>query len=278
MIVHCLETMDTCSRVSCLLILSFCCLFHCSLAANLAENRLPSAVVVGTVYCDTCFQKEFSKPSHFIAGASVAVECGNAATKPSFRKEVKTNGRGVFRVRLPLEISEDVKLIESCSVELIRSNLPFCSVASSAISAGLRLKSIRNGVHVFSAGFFTFRPSKQPELCDQKTIVGDQKLGHEALIFFPPFPLPPNPFLPLPPFGGGLPLPPNPFLPPLVPQPPPSLPPPAVPQPPPSLPPPAVPQPPPLVPQPPLSLPPPAVPQPPPSLPPPAVPSKETSP
>lgn len=32
------------------------------------EKRLPSAVVVGTVYCDTCFRTDFSRTSHFISG------------------------------------------------------------------------------------------------------------------------------------------------------------------------------------------------------------------
>ncbi|RXH89705.1 hypothetical protein DVH24_032062 [Malus domestica] len=31
------------------------------------EEIQPSAVVVGTVYCDTCFQEDFSNTSHFIS-------------------------------------------------------------------------------------------------------------------------------------------------------------------------------------------------------------------
>lgn len=37
--------------------------------SNHHEKRHPSAVVVGTVYCDTCFQDNFSKASHFISGS-----------------------------------------------------------------------------------------------------------------------------------------------------------------------------------------------------------------
>ena len=32
-------------------------------------KKLPSAVVVGTVYCDTCFQLDFDRTSHFISGS-----------------------------------------------------------------------------------------------------------------------------------------------------------------------------------------------------------------
>lgn len=31
-------------------------------------KKLPTPVVVGTVYCDTCFQNDFSRNSHFIEG------------------------------------------------------------------------------------------------------------------------------------------------------------------------------------------------------------------
>lgn len=33
------------------------------------NNEHSSAAVVGTVYCDTCFQQDFSKTSHFISGS-----------------------------------------------------------------------------------------------------------------------------------------------------------------------------------------------------------------
>lgn len=32
------------------------------------EEKLQSSVVIGKVYCDTCFQEGFSKSSHFISG------------------------------------------------------------------------------------------------------------------------------------------------------------------------------------------------------------------
>lgn len=33
------------------------------------QKNPSTAVVVGTVYCDTCFQQDFSKDSHFISGS-----------------------------------------------------------------------------------------------------------------------------------------------------------------------------------------------------------------
>ncbi|XP_043702031.1 leucine-rich repeat extensin-like protein 3 [Telopea speciosissima] len=145
----------------------------CFLFNNLSEAKnekklLPSAVVVGTVYCDTCFQQDFSKSSYFISDASVAVQCGDGSSKPSFSKEVKTNKQGEFRVDLPFTVSKHVKRIKKCSVKLISSSEPFCSVASRATSSSLHLKSRKQGVHIFSAGFFTFKPLREPEMCSQR--------------------------------------------------------------------------------------------------------------
>ncbi|XWS75640.1 hypothetical protein CRYUN_Cryun01aG0108400 [Craigia yunnanensis] len=223
-----------------------------------SHDHKQSAVVVGTVYCDTCFQEDFSRISHFISGASVALECKDGTSKPSFRQEVKTNEHGEFEVHLPFSVSKHVKKIEGCSVKLIRSNEPYCAVASTATSSSFHLKSRKEGTHIFSAGFFTFKPLKQPILCNQKPSVQNPKqlrneepTGENVVhpefflstpsVFLPDDPvlappilspnqllpppiLPPNPFLP-PPI-----LPPNPFLPPpLLPpnpfQPPPLLPP-----------------------------------------------------
>ncbi|KAJ6815410.1 pollen allergen Che a 1-like [Iris pallida] len=255
-------------RSSCFLLLALFCMFHCS-ASSHHEKKLSSAIVVGTVNCDmSSFGRDLSKSSHFISGASVAVECAG------FRKEIKTNRRGVFRVRLP---ATAVDVPKGCSVRLIRSNEQFCSMASSSTSAELRLKSKRNGpLQVFSAG------PASPAVAERKQF------------FFPPpipflpsppiggLPLPPNPvlpppipFLPSPPIGG-LPLPPNPvlpppsLLPPVIPSPPPSLLPPVIPSPPPSLLPPFLPTPPPapfvgIPPLPPL-IPPPSMPPPPASI------------
>ncbi|XP_022760096.1 uncharacterized protein LOC111306534 [Durio zibethinus] len=195
------------------------------------SHRLHSAVVVvGTVYCDTSFQEDFSKATHFIsgfvsAGASVAVECNDGSWRPSFRQEVKTNKHGEFIVRLPFSVSKHVKKIKRCSVKLVTSNEPYCSVASTTTSSSLILKSRKKGTHIFSAGFFTFKPVKQPNLCNQKPSVQDSKkfntqntLGFgepNYPIFTPPLQDPETP-QPSPPLPN---LPPLPQLPPLPPLP-----------------------------------------------------------
>ncbi|KAE8730469.1 F-box/kelch-repeat protein [Hibiscus syriacus] len=196
-----------------------------------SEGSHESAVVVGTVYCDTCFQQPFPSAAHFISGATVAVECRDGKrSRPSFRQQVKTNKHGEFKVRLPFSVSKHVKKIEGCAVKLIKSSEPYCAVASSATSSSLHLKSRKQGTHVFSAGFFSFKPLKQPFLCNQKPSVDSlkqlknkpQSSVHPDQLLPPPV-LPPNPFLP-PPV-----LPPNPFLPPPVLPPNPILPPPVLP-------------------------------------------------
>ncbi|KAI5340707.1 hypothetical protein L3X38_019981 [Prunus dulcis] len=190
------------------------------------EKKTPSAVVVGTVYCDTCFQAEFSHASHFISGASVGVECKDGSSKPSFQTEVKTDSHGVFRVQLPFSVSKHVKKIEGCSVKLISSSEPYCAVASTATSSSLHLKSRKQGTHIFSAGFFTFKPLKQPSLCNQKPSIQNSKEFSSQKFSFPPtdeltFPPPTqNPTIPDLPSLPTLPyLPPLPLLPPLPPLP-----------------------------------------------------------
>ncbi|KAI3885243.1 hypothetical protein MKW98_002635 [Papaver atlanticum] len=152
-------------------ILGFIIIFNHGSEATPDTNNLPSAIVIGTVFCDACFQQDFSRTnSHFISGATVAVECGRdeRSSKASFYKQVKTNKHGKFKVHLPLSVGKHVKKIKECTVKLISSSEPFCAVASSATSSSLHLKSRKQRTHIFSAGFFTFKPLKEPELCNQK--------------------------------------------------------------------------------------------------------------
>ncbi|KAI3794046.1 hypothetical protein L1987_36671 [Smallanthus sonchifolius] len=130
------------------------------------------AILIGTVYCDTCFQQHFSTFSHFISGALVAVECGGdeiqaSAKKPRFRVEVKTNVKGEFRVTLPFSATKHVDEIKQCSVKLLSSSEPNCAVAviSTATSSSIRVKMKTHENHVFSTGFFTFQPLEQPKRC-----------------------------------------------------------------------------------------------------------------
>ncbi|CAD5182304.1 unnamed protein product [Musa acuminata subsp. malaccensis] len=188
----------------CSLVLPFFCIFVCYAAvAHGVRKQLPYALVVGTVYCDTCFHRELSKPTHFIS-----VECGDGANKFSYRTVATTNQRGVFRVPLPPRISKHLHLIQACSVKLMKSEEPFCAVASSATTAGLRLKSWSHGVHVYSAGFFKFKPLDQPELCHRKPALRDRKIDQPALSF----PLPTINLPSSPPGAGGVPLPTNPLF------------------------------------------------------------------
>ncbi|XP_068669163.1 pistil-specific extensin-like protein [Aristolochia californica] len=148
-----------------LLVCTLSCLCYCTTAKH--GKRPSSAIVIGTVYCDTCFHQQVSKNSHFISGALVAVECG-PESKPIFRNEVKTNEHGQFKVPLPFSVGKHIKQIKRCSVKLISSSEPYCSVASRATSTSLNLKSRKQGVHILTAGFFSFKPLKQPDLCYQK--------------------------------------------------------------------------------------------------------------
>lgn len=133
---------------------------------------------------------------------------------------------------MPISVSKHAKKIRGCSIKLISSNEPLCDVVASATSSSLRLKSRKEGKHIFSAGFFSFKPLNEPEICNQKSNVVNKGLSPESnskkqtdqLPFVPiPF-IPPNPLLPPPSI-----LPPNPLLPP------PSLIPPVLPTPPPSI-------------------------------------------
>ncbi|RDX64631.1 hypothetical protein CR513_56795, partial [Mucuna pruriens] len=112
------------------LLVLFLSLTYGSVSETSHHKKLPSAVVIGTVYCDTCFQHGFSGRSHFISGASVAVECKAGKSVPSFKQEVKTNEHGKFKVKLPFKVRKHTKRIKGCTVKLISSNVPHCAVAS----------------------------------------------------------------------------------------------------------------------------------------------------
>lgn len=101
----------------------------------------------------------------------VGVECKATRSNPSFQKQVTTNTNGEFRVRLPFSISKHVNRIKNCSVKLIKSSEPYCSIASSATKSSIHLKSKNIKTHIFSAGYFTFKPSNQPNLCNQKPTI-----------------------------------------------------------------------------------------------------------
>ncbi|KAL6499174.1 hypothetical protein OROHE_026202 [Orobanche hederae] len=209
------------------------------------HHKRSSALVVGTVYCDTCFQQgSIPKAStHFIAGASVAVECKNtrrSSTSTTFRQVFKTDNHGQFKVNLPFPVIKHlIKKISSCSVKLIASNRPYCSVAAGATSSDLHLQSRKHNTHIFSAGSLTFRPLKQPTLCDSIKLSEDAVSRPDTFTFPNPFQPPPSlippvfptpaapsilpPLFPSPPSRPFFQLPPIPSLTPVVPPPPPPV-------------------------------------------------------
>uniref|UniRef100_A0A6N2L0E5 Uncharacterized protein n=1 Tax=Salix viminalis TaxID=40686 RepID=A0A6N2L0E5_SALVM len=115
-----------------------------------------------------------------------AVECKDEKSRPSFREEAKTDEHGEFKVHLPFSVTKHVKKIQGCSVELLSSSEPFCAVASTATSSSLRLKSRKEGTHIFSAGFFTFKPEKQPFICNQKPRTGNSREFSSRKASLPP--------------------------------------------------------------------------------------------
>ncbi|WOH09808.1 hypothetical protein DCAR_0729267 [Daucus carota subsp. sativus] len=208
----------------------FCLALH-SNAKAITKTQLRSATVVGTVYCHTCLQNDFSALNHFISGALVAVECDGTKPSSRFRKEVKTNKHGQFKVNLPFPVTKHVKNIKKCSVNLVRSNNANCAVASTATTSSFHLKSIKARTHIFSAGFLTFKPLTQPNICNQKPKINrnsKDSVDNDPSTFPPPLRDPPdssiippidNPgqFTPLPILPRLPPLPELPNLPPILP-------------------------------------------------------------
>ncbi|KAK4366660.1 hypothetical protein RND71_014540 [Anisodus tanguticus] len=142
-----------------------------AIQARPISSHQPTAVVVGTVLCDACYQQDLSKA---ISGAIVAVECANSGKSSRFYQEVKTNEHGKFSVHLPFLVDKHVKHIIGCSVRLISSSEPHCAVAStSSASSSFRLHSRKKGTH-FSAGFFNL-------LCNQKPTIHSTTNKKEAL-------------------------------------------------------------------------------------------------
>ncbi|KAM7266809.1 hypothetical protein ACFE04_008975 [Oxalis oulophora] len=172
------------------------------LSESRIQKKLPSVVIVGTIYCNTCSDEESSL---LISGAHIAVECKDENLKQTFRKEAKTDKDGVFRVHLYGRPAKG--LIKQCSVKLIRSNEPYnCGVVGSTdtetkISSTFRLQSREQGSDVFSAGFFGLKPKKPGNVCNDKKFELPSWLPK-----LPPLPpLPPFPWFPrIPPVPGNM--------------------------------------------------------------------------
>lgn len=142
-----------------------------------------------------------------LAGAVIAVECHSTVDDDRvFRKEVKTSIDGVFRFHLK---GVGVRV---CSAKLLSSTHPFCSIGETSSNSDSSLRQLKKlgidgVVHVYSVGFFTFRPINQPNMCKKLGFMPPNPFQPPSL--FPPPPLfPPNPFQPPPSI-----FPPNPFQP-----------------------------------------------------------------
>ncbi|KAL8234067.1 hypothetical protein R6Q59_020167 [Mikania micrantha] len=193
-----ISTMSSWVVLFIVLLVGLCFSFNGVSGARHRKDHRSAAILTGTVYCDTCFRQQLPKSTHFISGATVAVECGGAGGQPKFREEVKTNEKGEFEAKLPAFVGRNVEKIKECSVKLISSSEPYCAVAATATATSpeIHFKSKKAGTHVFSAGFFTFRP----QLCNQKNYVTkhlpspeSDKLSDQKTFGFP---MPPNPFQP----------------------------------------------------------------------------------
>ncbi|XP_078164945.1 uncharacterized protein LOC144559714 isoform X2 [Carex rostrata] len=168
---------------------------------------LPSTLVTGNVYCDTCSEQQSNKLGHFITGASIQVECTDESKHIAFRKTAITNPKGLFKFNIPPEVHKNTQSsIKNCTIDLHKTShaTTFCDAVASVSTTSaleLRLKSTRkDGMKVYSAGTVTFKPQKKPVICDEQ-------IDQPAFFFFPPNPLqPPN--------IGGVPVPQNPLVPP----------------------------------------------------------------
>ncbi|KAF3320008.1 proline-rich protein 4-like protein [Carex littledalei] len=170
------------------------------------HSALPSTLIAGTVYCDTCSEQRSNKLGHFISGASIQVECTDESKHIAFRKTAITNPKGLFKFSIPPEVHKNTQSIKNCTIDLLKTShaTTFCdAVASVSTTSALEfhLKSTRqDGIKVYSAGTVTFKPLKKPAICDEQ-------IDQPAFFFFPPNPLqPPN--------IGGVPIPQNPLVPP----------------------------------------------------------------
>ncbi|XP_014522857.1 vegetative cell wall protein gp1-like [Vigna radiata var. radiata] len=157
--------------MSWILVILFLSLTYGSVSEANHDKKLPSASVVGTVYCDTCFQLDFSRGSHFISGASVGIECKDGNSVPRFKKEVKTDENGEFKVQLPFKVRKHVRRIKGCTFKLINSSELQCAVASVSTSSSMSLKTRNQREHIFSAGLFSFKPVEKPNFCNKKQSV-----------------------------------------------------------------------------------------------------------
>ncbi|KAF3787232.1 Pollen-specific protein-like [Nymphaea thermarum] len=203
-------------------------------AAGDNEGRLTSRriTVIGSVFCDSCLQKTFSKHSYFLQGVDVHIECslkvGLQSTKSlAYSVTRKTNRYGAYRFKLPFVDGYDCRngyRKESfCKATLGKSPPSACSVQGINTTREMYIRSRQGNSCILSVKPLNYRPpTVDLSICGNERL---ESVNNSKFLWpnpwFPPFTFP---FPPLPPMPQ---LPPFPFLPPFPPLPftrPPSLP------------------------------------------------------
>jgi len=138
--------------------------------AGYGEKRLSNVVVVGNVFCDTCFKHQFSEEgSHVIIDALVALECIiNRKTTASVNVG-KSDENGDFSVDVPSPFHPKERM-NRCSVRLLNSSEGSCNTPSTTAPYKLSLKSNTNGVRTYTAGSLSYRPQHIPLFCYKETV------------------------------------------------------------------------------------------------------------
>ncbi|CAN6464651.1 unnamed protein product [Victoria cruziana] len=193
-----------------------------------ADNRGRLAIsVVGSVFCDSCLQKTFSKHSYFLPGADVYIECSLKLALQSTRTVAysvtrKTNRYGTYRLELPFtegyNCRNGYQKESFCKATLRKSHASACSVEGVVnTTREMYIRSGRRNSCILSMKPLNYRPpTADLSICknERPESVNNSKFLWPWFPTFPfPFfpPLPPMPQLPPFPFFPPSPFPPLPF-------------------------------------------------------------------
>ncbi|KAL2560035.1 proline-rich protein 4-like [Forsythia ovata] len=189
-----------------------------------AEPPKPTShiTIIGSVYCDVCFDNTFAKYSYFLPGVDVHVQCKFKASSPGTTEQIAfsvnrtTNKYGMYKLDIPsvdgVDCAEDPSIQTFCHANLIGSTISACNVPGlKSMSSEITVKSRQNNLCVYTLGALSYTPRTR-----NVTLCGKNKMDFNSSKFFLPL-IPPYGFvwppLPqLPPFPQ---FPPLPQLPPL---------------------------------------------------------------
>ncbi|CAI9768779.1 unnamed protein product [Fraxinus pennsylvanica] len=149
------------------------------------QNPTSHITVIGSVYCDVCYDNTFSKYSYFLPGVDVHVQCKFKAKSPGTTEQIAftvnriTNKFGMYKLDISsvdgVDCAEEGSIQTFCQASLIGSSISACNVP------GLKTASVSSISSATSAASVASIPPLPPL----------------------PFPKPPSlpfPFPPLPPF------------------------------------------------------------------------------